>query len=224
MSTEFLAAISGAIVGGLIAFAIQLIVLRQARKQRDEETRERQQAIGQALLIKMIKIHSTLFGMHRQLEDFFENASNPKLEPWEFVLPLANLPQFVSFSTDEMSLFLSLKNNGLFNSILHMDEIHNTTIDSFRTYRELRASLTSSLAAEMEGIVGTTNFTKPQYDFFRPKMVEINQLAIDLRERCNIDQQESWEVLEALNSALRNAIGLKYKLEHKSKVVKSASD
>ena len=54
-STEFWSAIFGAIVGGVIAFFIRWITLREARQQREAEHRRSQQALGHALLFKVLR-------------------------------------------------------------------------------------------------------------------------------------------------------------------------
>jgi hypothetical protein len=55
---EFWSAIAGAIVGGLIAYFIQIRALREGRNQRADDRKLVQQAQAHALLFKMIRIHS----------------------------------------------------------------------------------------------------------------------------------------------------------------------
>lgn len=137
-------------VGGLIAFGIQLVALRAAAKQRAEEAAERRKALGHALLVKMLKIHSHLHGFNEHLEETFAKAEKAGFdgEPWQIVRPIANHPPTVHFSTDEMVMLLSLKNDDVFNDVLSMDGVHNSTIALFQTFAECRRSLTSLLPAE----------------------------------------------------------------------------
>lgn len=66
---EFWAAIAGAIVGGLIAFGIQVIALREARKERIRDAAEKQKALGHALIFKVIGIYSHLRQLNLHLQD-----------------------------------------------------------------------------------------------------------------------------------------------------------
>ncbi len=83
--TEFWSAIFGAVVGGSIAYMIQLKALREGRKQRDEDHNRLQQALGNALLFKMIRVHSNFYGVHKYIEGCFVEAARRehKGEPWQ---------------------------------------------------------------------------------------------------------------------------------------------
>jgi hypothetical protein len=210
MGNEFWAAVAGAVVGGVIAFIIQLIILREAAKQRAKENDERRQALGHALLFKMIKIHSNLYGFDQHLEERFAEAEKDGFEgePWQIYLPLANTPAPVRFSTDEMAMLLSLKDDDLFNDIVSLDEVHNGTIDIFRTLNARRQALTEELPAKMEGAKGETILTAEQLLFLRPKMVEINLLVESTREWCKTEEQNTRNSLTYLHSALKEKVGL----------------
>jgi hypothetical protein len=106
-----------------------------------------QQAQGSALLFKMIRIHSDFHSINRHIEDCFENAGprHEVDEPWQFVLPLANLPDPVHFSPDEMGMLLSLKNDDVFNSVAEMDVLHNSLIEALKVFNTERRNLTEQL-------------------------------------------------------------------------------
>src|SRR5262245_42465642 len=61
-ATELWAAVIGAIVGGLIAYFIQVKALREGRQQREDDLRRSNRALGYSLLFKVIKIHSNFYG------------------------------------------------------------------------------------------------------------------------------------------------------------------
>jgi hypothetical protein len=130
--TEFWSAIIGAIVGGLIAYIVQVKALREGRRLRDEDHKRVQQAQGNALLFKMIRIHSDLHGIHRHIEGCFEQAEQKGLtgDPWQFVLPLANPPGPIHFSSEEMGMLLALKTDDVFNLVVKMDTVHNSLSDA----------------------------------------------------------------------------------------------
>lgn len=124
---EFWAAIAGAIVGGLIALVIQLVALWAAKAERKEDHNERRRALGYALLFKMIQIYSNLRQLRDHLAGAYERGLEDGLEePWQFVMPIVNVPDRVEFSTDEMSMLLSLGNDDVFNDLASLDQVHNS--------------------------------------------------------------------------------------------------
>jgi hypothetical protein len=138
-----LVAIAGAIVGGVIAYVVQIKALRESRKQREEDRRQIKQPQAHALLFKMIQIHSDFFGIQRHFDECFEAASkkNFKGEPWQFVLPLANLPDPIHFSSDEMGMLLALKNDDVFNLVASLDVVLNGLSAAFGTMNSVRREL-----------------------------------------------------------------------------------
>ena len=116
-------AVVGAIVGGVISYFIQRSALREARDQRREDDLRTQRALAHALLFKVIRIHSDFDAIYSHVEGCIEKAANEgfKGEPWQFVLPPANIPDAVKFSSEEMGMLLSLKNDDVFNKIAAMD-------------------------------------------------------------------------------------------------------
>lgn len=217
LDSEFWAAIAGSIVGGAIAAGIQYFATRAEKKRRAIEAKERRHALALSLLFKMIKIHSHLHQYHSHLEESFRRGqSDPeKPEPWQFVLPIANNFEPVHFSTDEMTMLLSLKNDNLFNDMVSMDEVHNSTLILFDTFKALRTELTSQLSTRMNGTVGSAAMTKDQFLQLRPKMVELNGLLNDLRARCELDAREARNNLTRLHAELVDKVGITFKFEFK---------
>lgn len=219
--TEFWSAIVGAIVGGLIALFVQLIALRAAKKQRAEDQKETRRALGNSLLFKMVRIHSNIYGIHRHIEERFEEAMQRGLggEPWQFFLPLANPPEPVNFSSEEMGMLLAQKNDDVFNLVLPMDVIHNSMIVLVKLINQERQKLSSLLKPdEVDGHVITGHLSKEQVLMFRPRMIEVNTLIESTRVNANRGTRDSREALKRLNSLLREKLGLSYKLEIKGDI------
>ncbi len=218
--TEFWSALVGAIlaavVGGSIAYMVQVRALRESRAQRDEDHKRLQQALGNALLFKMVRFYSNFHGIHRHFEGCFEDAARRvfKGEPWQFVLPFANPPDPVHFSSEEMGMLLSLKNDDMFNVVLPMDTIHNSLIDIVKVLNTERAALTERLKADKaEGAVVSSTLDKDQTLALRPRMINVNSLIENLRARAKRDFEESGEALNRLQEVLQDKLGLAYKLE-----------
>jgi hypothetical protein len=209
--SEFWAAMAGAVIGGLIAFGVQMFALRAARRQHDEEHRQTKQALGHALLFKMI--NSNLYQLHRFIEEPFQkpDARNPRTaspgEPWQLVMPLAHYPERVHCAGEEMGMLLSLKDDALFDAMLSMDAVHNELIDAFWTFGERRGALTA-LLPKTHG--ADTTPTRDHLLALRPKIVEINALIDDLRTRARMDYQDASQVLARLAATLKSSLGVAY--------------
>lgn len=218
--TEFWSAILGAVVGGLIAYMIQVTALREGRKQRDDDHKRLQQSLGNALLIKMIRIHSNLHGIHQHIEGCFAEAARKKIkgEPWQFVLPLANPPDPVHFGSEEMGMLLGLKNDNVLNLILPMDVIHNSLIEVVKALNVKREALTERLKAnEADGDLLSGNLDNDQIMALRPRMIVVNSLIKGIRDSAKKDLEESDKALNGLWKMLRDNLDITYKLEFKEK-------
>ena len=212
--TEFWSAICGAVVGGVIALCIQLIALRAAKMERNEQKKERRDALGHSIVFKVMRIHSNFYQLHFHLEEAFASVdSQSHGEPWSFVLPLANTPDDVHFSPDEMSLILSFGSPELTDSLMSLDVVHNSLIDIFETYAGMRADILPLMPAEMVGGVGKSTLTKEQLKVARPRMVMMNRLISDTRGRAEVDYLESKKAVQDLFKSLNDKLGLKIKLE-----------
>ena len=218
--TEFWSAILGAVVGGSIAYMIQVRALREGRRQRDEDHNRLQQALGNSLLFKMIRVHSNFYGVQQHIEDSFAEAARRghKGEPWQFVRPLANPPDPVHFSSDEMGMVLGLKNADVFNSVLQMDVIHNSLIATVRVLNIERRALTERLKVdEAEGPVLSSTLDKDQVLALRPRMIDVNSLIVSVRADAKRGFEESDQALNGLHEMLRDKLGIAYKLEFRVK-------
>jgi hypothetical protein len=214
---EFWAAIAGAIVGGIITFVIQLVALTAAANDRERDSAEKKAALGHALLFKAMQIYSHLRLLNREMKQGLEETGKFGLEGicWQAVRPMANMPEKVHFSTDEMAMLLSLKSDAVFNATVSFDEVHNSTIDIFATYSERRSSLTALLPAEMNGTVGSTELDHRQLALLAPRMFELNALLATMLTRCDQDEREALQILTSLHATLSAKLGMTYKLQPK---------
>jgi|SRR4051812_1797162 len=205
MESEFWAAVVGAIVGsvtgGLIAWFLQF---SQDRRQ----TRERNRALARSLIFKLIRLHSDLQAFKTHVEECGANAQRDGLPiGWQSLRAIGNLPERVSFTPEEMSYLLSLKDYKLFDKVLSLDVVHSSTIGIFELYKERRLALTDMLSATMNGMIGSSELNEAQKAFFDPKAAELDLLASDIRERVERDAKESREALEETNVAVKPTLG-----------------
>lgn len=214
--TEFWSAIIGAVVGGGIALIGQLIAMRYERKKRAEDRLEVKRALAHSLLFKVLRIHTNFYGMYRHIEDHFERAERKGLQaqPWQIVAPLANPPKHLHFSSDEMGMLLSLKDDDVFNSLASLDVVHNSLVDLFNLMMQLRMALTDSLKASgVEGVTVSGVVSREDWQRLQPKMLEVNSLIDAMRNQAKRDFNESNRALPHLANLLMKKLDMKYRLE-----------
>jgi hypothetical protein len=214
---EFWSAIAGAIVGGLIAYVIQIRALREGRTQRAEDRQLVRQAQAHALLFKMIRIHSDFRSMQQHIVDCFTRGATQGMtgEPWQFFQPLANLPDPVHFTADEMGMLLGLKDNDVFNLVAPLDIVHNSFFEALRvTFLERRALVDALAIGKVEGLVvsGTLDPNSERGLRFRAKMNEVNTLIETLRVNTKRDVDETARALDLLSNLFHEKLGLAYKI------------
>lgn len=216
-SSDFWAALIGAIVGGLIAFGIQIVSLNAAKKQREDDALERKKGLAHSLLFKVIQVYSHLHHFHSHIEEQVVKAGQEGFQGklWQIVMPLGNGPAEVTFTADEMALLLSLKNDDVFNNVVSSDEVHNSTISAFQMYHRLRDSLLSQMPAQMEGSKGVSELTREQMLYLAPKMVELEGLINSIRDRCAKDVEAAWLNVSEVQALFKQTLGLSYAIQKK---------
>lgn len=215
LSTEFWSVLGGAVLGGAIAAGIQLIPLKESRRQRKEDREETRKALGHSIFLKMIRIHGNIQELRKSVDNAFIAARAQGFDgkPWHVVRPFANLPDPVHFSTDEMTLISSMEDDELFELLMRMDGIHNGLIKILALYSTERQSLTDQLPARMEGDKGRIELSPEERKWFEPKMVALDLLVVDLRKRMEKDYEDSSRALKKLHTALVSKLGFTKKLE-----------
>ena len=213
--SEFWSLVGGAVLGGTIAAAIQLIPLKESRRQRAQDQEEARKALGHAMLFKMIKIYSNV----RWFQNYLTEASNfadkhePKLEPWQSVRAAANCPDRIHFKTDEMALILSFNDDELFNGMMLIDENHNSLVGTFSLFCSKRQSLMQMMPADMEGEMAKIELTEKALRIVRPRMVELNLLVGEITKMVEQDVGDSFRILQGLHKGLTKRLGFTKKLE-----------
>ena len=215
-ATEFWSAIGGAVVGGLIADFAQVRALREGRAQRKEDREQTRKTLARSMLFKMIKIHSNFYDLRQYFEECFAEGARDaeKLQPWQFVRPAVNPPDRVHFSSDEMGMLLASKNDDLFNELLYMDSHHNGLLGAVAIMDAKRAALTDLIPPDAgEGPVFSSGLDEAQNLALRPKMFEVNTLALHLRTAIGEANRRSLDALHRLRDLFRERLGLTYKME-----------
>lgn len=211
MNSEFWAAVAGAIIGALAGGGVAWFL---QWRQDTRQTQERNRALARSLIFKLMRIHSDLYGMRRHVEECSSNAKKHHLpDSWQSLRAIGNLPPLVSFTPEEMSYVLSLKNFELFNKIISLDVVHSSTIGIFELYAARRMALLDMLPASMQGSIGTTTMNDAQLAVVAPKAAELDLLVADIKARVEEDSNESREVLVEATAAVAPTLGHVLQLE-----------
>jgi hypothetical protein len=208
-STEFWSAIIGAIIGGLMVLAAQMLGWWADRKQRREDYKRAQQALAASLLFKMMRIHANYGGVHQYIEESFEQAAKKGMhdEPWRFLLPLASLPTPIDFSSDEMGMLLQQKDDAVFNSMLEADVLYNHFVGGITTLQPMRAALMERIPPDqVSGDTGRVFPSPKELTALRPRMIEVNALIEQLRVDARDGVQESEKLLDRLQGCLGSGL------------------
>jgi hypothetical protein len=217
LGNEFWAAIAGAIVGatvgGIISYCLQRQSLGAAVTQRDKDALFHQQTLARSFVVKLSILYSHLGQMDRHMQGIFARIAaqpDPKPEAWQIAVPVAPLPSLVHFSTDELTLLLTLKLDDLFNAAAMMDEIHNNAVALFETFNAKKEALNSLITPEaFTGMVGHIALTQDQVRVVRPKMLEINQLVDAMRGHTDRGAKESFALLSSVVAGFNDKLRLK---------------
>lgn len=214
MSSEFWAAVIGAIVGALAGGGISALLqhweYNRAKKDSDK-------ALAHSLFFKLYAIHSDLdrFRCYIRGETKFGEKAGLTVG-WQSLKPLANTPPKLQFTADEMSFLLSLKDFKLFNDVHSLDRVHGSTIDIFNLYASRRMEMTSLLPTQMQGMIGYADLTRlaPEVAARIPALdAELQSLCTSLTERADLDADEAWRTLGAYNGLLFSVLGHRFVIE-----------
>lgn len=207
----------GAAISAVVSYLLQRNSFAEARQQKEADRYETRKAQAYSLFFKMIRMHSTIVIMGVGISESIAKARAAKFEGtlWQIVIPFANLPPRVKFSSEEMALLLSLDYN-LFNDVGPYDDIHNSLLDQIELYGVKRGALMEKFGAKMTGSLGTTGLTKADADWMAPRTVELNSLIDSIIKRIEQDSAESKALLERMHALFVKEFKMNPKLEFRA--------
>ncbi len=213
MESEFWAAIAGAVVGGLVSAIIQYLSIRHQRSEEEKRRLEVRQLLGRSLTFKLMRIVRDLHGINVHLTEGGKSAP-PEMqsEPWSYVQPIANLPEKVLITYEEIAL-ISEEDVDLVNDLLDLDGIYASSMQLTKIYGELRQALAEKLPSNnFQGVRGIAELNQDQAAVLRPRMIELNTILQALFARSEADAAFAKRVLFAASCALAKKYDLKIKL------------
>lgn len=221
-STEFIAALVGAIVGGLIGVGGQQLLLWESRRERAIAHTKAQQALGKSLLFKVHRIYANLHTIHSHLTADVRIMAEKGLrsDAWQFALPLAALPPQVRFTSEEMAMLLSLKDDALFNAVFDLDESNNTLIGAVEAFGARRALLGERLSDLAPTTAANGQLRDEDYRKLVPRILEVNSLLTNIIPTTEQKLHDTARILERLSELLRSRLGLRHRINRKAVAVR----
>jgi hypothetical protein len=213
VSSEFWAAIVGAVVGGLIALFAQWLAIRAERKQRKEDRFRSQQALAMSLLFKVRDMHGNYTQSRRSIEEQFAEAKEAGLlgEPWRFFKPFSSSLTHFHFTAGEKATLLELKNDELMNETLLLEPKHYHYVESLRTLNQLLFDLVEKVVPrEVKGDRGKVELPQEEFMKLRPRMIQINSLIDQLRVEASEDAETYGKLLEQLAKLYKQRLQLPF--------------
>ncbi len=223
-STEFVAAIAGAIVGGAITACVALLThmvsLDADTKARNDQRRKEQQSLGYSLLFKVMRIYDNIYSLNARIEDSILRAENQGIEGelWKKIEPLVNVPAPIHFAANEMAVLLSLKNFHVFNDVAQLDNIHNAIVSVIKFYSDFRTSVTDlalqkSVGMDIQGERLRADIPIDETSaLVRGKAFELESVARALKPQVERGLADSRSGLEELIKLLKEGLGVEHKV------------
>jgi hypothetical protein len=208
--------LAGTVISAIVSYLLQRRSFSEAREQRAKDKFEARKTLGLTLFHKMMRITSTLETLKKTLDDAFALAKADQIDgqPWQIVMPVANLPSGVKFTPEEMT-FLMLMDMTLFNDMGSCDDIQEGILDMFELYRTKRTAFTDTLSAKMSGMIGTTEFNEAEMLKVAPRMNELNNLITQMIQTTQLESKQAWELFEKLRQRLNKEFTLQLRTERK---------
>ncbi|MEX0827800.1 MAG: hypothetical protein WD005_02500, partial [Haliea sp.] len=201
-----------------IAYLGQTKLLRENKKLRNDDHLNVQRGLANGLLFKVAIIYSYFGQTYHHMESSLAAIESTKgdrtKEPWEVVRAFANLPAPVTFSSEEMGMLLSLREDELFNLLFPLDGQHGALLDILNLLNQERTQLFAQIPY-LEFEDGNVRFSldNQQTLALRPSMTLVNELTMTAYDWSRRDFESSQRALIELQRAFTEKLGMKYELK-----------
>ena len=222
--STLIGAIVGALVAGVIQYAVSKGEHRRNRAIAAEDRKDAQRAIALRIMSKTFSItnqlHSIMSTMLTSLEEA-KAGGNEHFALWQRLQPVSSLPAHPTrIDDDEIALLFAVSLSGEANELLMLSEKFYSTIEAVRLFNERRTLLTDQMPARMAGPVGTTYLKHDEYQRLAPRMYELQDIALQIRVAIMEDLEYAMEIAKKIGPSFKDYFGDKLfpKAEFKEQV------
>ncbi len=207
MSTEFWAAILGAIVGTISAGGVSAFL---QKRESDRAQTEKDKAVAGRLLYKVMRMYAQIEGLVRRIME------TEKCGPisWQ-ILRFHGRQVPVYFDAEEMGLLLRASHNE-FEKLTTLEGIHRAIIDYLDIYKSNRSTMINSLPKSMRFRIDHQYLTKiPEEDRESIALFEeeLNDIAIKMVDFIKYGYETARATMEVYQKFVRPYLGLSLEFE-----------
>ena len=204
----------GVWVGAAASVMVALVAVGAIFLQRYLERRSRRRSLALSSLFKLRQIHSNMLGMSKNLDSQLARAKRLGLtKAWQFMEPLPNPPDAITFTTDEQELLFSLGVGKLFDGILLLAMFHNSELKLVAHFRARRLALTDLVPADMRGRIGSVELTPEIRRIVGPRAVELESMLESMKTHFGPDAATAGRALDKLRDLVAAKLKLKVPLQ-----------
>ena len=194
----------GALVGGVASGAASWWIARDVAR-RDAVAHDRSVALK--LVVKSKLLADSAYSIHSQIEETIAEAEKAGIDgpTWSKLSGLLNFSgPSLYLSADESALLIQMKDDDLTNDFILLTHRIQTLEGSLSEYEKRRRSLTENFHANsMNGRVGSTLFTEKEIAALAPRMVDVEILADDIRQRAKKDTEAAIQLVRSLGPVIK---------------------
>ena len=195
--SEFYAAIAGAVVGGIIAFVIQMFAIRQASSERKEGAKNLERTLATQILLNLQEATSNIRRIREMCVEAIAGAKALHFdqEPWRALLPVSNLPSEIQFNLDQFEYLFINADSELFMDVRDLEVIHNSAIKSFNKYCLKREELGKILPGQVTNMIAETLMSEASSGLAQVAIADLASLA---RAICSNSERDASECVQTL--------------------------
>lgn len=201
----------GALAGAYAAYRWGLKATRDAKRESD---RERDVQLSFAVVHKLNKVYAAQKAIRQQIERgkarLEAKAANPNAAPVEAehqvvnrghvnleVRPLANLPERVVFTPDEVAAAGRVGGQAALHHLMILDDRHNASIELLSLYRDKKLAIQPKMGdgIAFDGAYVGYAWTPEQYQLLQPFLHELDELIVTMHENAVADETSAFEAL-----------------------------
>lgn len=226
MSNELAIALLGAIIGAVVAGGIAWILQAQNLKAQEQLIKgaqaEHKRALAHSLIHKLMKISSDVSNLRAHVEKSLERSD--QVQMWPAVQGIANIPNEVILTADELWLLSDAEATALFTEAFEVEGIHRAYVKILDHYSTRRLEL-----GDMVPSMSTTH--EPGSDYIvgenerrilEPRMVELNSILTDIVEEGDKQEQRAAQLLFRATDHLKQNLDLKIALQARAQAASVA--
>ena len=191
-SSEFVAAILGAIVGSLGSGIISFLLQRHNYKRQEEKQAAADQARDTALTTSVIFALSNIYHSLHDYREYFTEvrsylAENPEVPRWARLMAVSNLPDVTSIEQQSIVVFALNSEPNLGSKVMNAVRLHSRFTQILGDYCDGRERLGIEMSKPGIGKEVSINMDDSERERLNPLLISLDDLAQTLLDNFESD-------------------------------------